>query len=1055
MSESVALMTAVNALILGAFIYSLWIFNKHKKSVLVEQLRHDFFLIATGLGVIGLSAALDLVCKHILPHFKDFKALIAVFEFAHHNILWVLVPVGAVLVALGFSKSILQASQVIGMLKEREGHIQQIGDEVLTTLSKLNQQESELVEQNSRFQAALENMSQGLCMFDGDQRLIVSNDLYASMYGLSKEQLKPGITFREILEHRVRNEVFSGGDSESYIEERLAAIAENKPSTKIQRLVDGRVIAIAHRPLPNGGWVATHEDISTLAEAEAMNQRLATIVENAINEIYIYDSQTLTCLQANRSACNNLGYDSEEIEKLKPFDLLDEYTEETFNDLISPLRSGEKEHLKIETVQRRKDGSHYDVSLTIQQIQSQNQHVISIIAEDITEQKASRRELESLNEKITAERKRFRDLYRNTPVMMHSIGKDGALIEASGHWEEVLGYRPDEVIGRKTTEFLTPESRKYAEETVLPAFWKDGAVHDIHYQMIRKDGSIIDVKLSAIVDGELDDDDAKSLAVVIDVTDQMRAERRLKQSEALFSQAFQANPVPFSISGPGGEIYDLNDAWLNMMGYTREEAIGNSAVKLGVWAKPDERARFVSLLKKQGSVENFVTQYRTKHGELRDVVVSGQWAPVRGEYRMFNISYDVTDKLKAEREIMETNARLMKERERLNKIYRTSPVMLHSIDENGTILEVSDYWCEKMGYTHEEVIGRKIFDFMSPESAEYKRRENMPKLFSGGTIDNVYYTYIRKDGTPMEVRHSAITGTGTGMENDLMQSFSVIFDVTDQIKAERELVKHRDHLQALVNEATADLKAQAQELEAALAKEKELNELQRQFVSMASHEFRTPLAIIDSTAQRLKKNVSQSKTEEALRRVDKIREAVIRMTRLMESTLTAARLEEGKVAVELQPVEISELIAEICQRYQELATTHRIKCRLKNLPKTINADSSALDQVLTNLLSNAVKYSPDSPDIEVNAYGEGDHVVLKVTDHGLGIDEEDLPKMFGRFFRAKTSTGIVGTGIGLNLVKTLVELHGGAVTIDSKKGEGSTFTVRLPVAGPQKNAEAA
>jgi signal transduction histidine kinase len=133
--------------------------------------------------------------------------------------------------------------------------------------------------------------------------------------------------------------------------------------------------------------------------------------------------------------------------------------------------------------------------------------------------------------------------------------------------------------------------------------------------------------------------------------------------------------------------------------------------------------------------------------------------------------------------------------------------------------------------------------------------------------------------------------------------------------------------------------------------------------------------------------------------------------------------------------------------------THIITCKLVDLPVTIQADSGALEQVFTNLLSNAVKYAPDAPEIDVVARGEGGEVVISVRDRGLGIDEEDLPQMFERFFRAKTSTGIVGTGIGLNLVKNLVEMHGGSVAIESKKGEGSTLTVRLPVDGPEETEE--
>ena len=300
------------------------------------------------------------------------------------------------------------------------------------------------------------------------------------------------------------------------------------------------------------------------------------------------------------------------------------------------------------------------------------------------------------------------------------------------------------------------------------------------------------------------------------------------------------------------------------------------------------------------------------------------------------------------------------------------------------------------------------------------------------------------DGRFVEISHCPMSDGGWLATHD---------DITDLKTVEAVLVRHRDHLQELVNEATVELKTTAEQLKLALVKEKELNKLQRQFVSMASHEFRTPLAIIDSTAQRLKRRVDKLTPAETIERADKIRAAVQRMTRLMESTLAAARMEEGKIAVEIGACDLGRVLRELCTRQHEMDKTHTITCKLVDLPATIQADSAALEQVFTNLLSNAVKYAPDAPEIDVVARGEGDEVVISVRDRGLGIDEEDLPKMFERFFRAKTSTGIAGTGIGLNLVKTLVEMHGGSIAIKSNKGEGSTLTVRLPVDGPEKTKE--
>jgi PAS domain S-box-containing protein len=274
--------------------------------------------------------------------------------------------------------------------------------------------------------------------------------------------------------------------------------------------------------------------------------------------------------------------------------------------------------------------------------------------------------------------------------------------------------------------------------------------------------------------------------------------------------------------------------------------------------------------------------------------------------------------------------------------------------------------------------------------------------------------------------------------------------VMERERAELALKANRDRLQYMVDAATADLKERAEELKSALEKEKELNVIQRQFVAMASHEFRTPLAIIDSASQRLKSRADQNRltSKDVRNRIEKIRSAVQRMTRLMESTLSAARMQEGKVEITLASCDIGNIVEEVCARHRDIALNHRITCRLVDLPGSIVADGGSLEQVLTNLLSNAVKYAPDAPEIEVIARREGEHVAVSVRDHGLGIDREDLKKIGQRFFRARTSTGIEGTGIGLSLVRMLIEMHDGTIAVESEKGEGSTFTIRLPIAGP-------
>ena len=185
---------------------------------------------------------------------------------------------------------------------------------------------------------------------------------------------------------------------------------------------------------------------------------------------------------------------------------------------------------------------------------------------DITERaRAVRRLAES--------ERRYRDLYNNTPVMLHSIDKEGRLISVSDYWLDQLGYSRDEVIGRKSTDFLTEESRRYATDVVLPAFMRSGSCRDVEYQFIRKNGAVLDLLVSAITEHAADGSVERSLAVLTDVTRRKQAERALVQSEQRFRGAFQTATHGIALVAPDGRWLAVNDALCRMVGYSDAELL--------------------------------------------------------------------------------------------------------------------------------------------------------------------------------------------------------------------------------------------------------------------------------------------------------------------------------------------------------------------------------------------------------------------------------------------------------------------------------------------------
>jgi two-component system OmpR family sensor kinase len=252
------------------------------------------------------------------------------------------------------------------------------------------------------------------------------------------------------------------------------------------------------------------------------------------------------------------------------------------------------------------------------------------------------------------------------------------------------------------------------------------------------------------------------------------------------------------------------------------------------------------------------------------------------------------------------------------------------------------------------------------------------------------------------------------------------------------------------------LAQQASMLEERLAHEQRLTQLQRNFVSMASHEFRTPLTIIDGHAQRMIKTKDRLPAEEIAERAGKVRAAVLRMTSLMDNLLNSSRLFDGGAGLYYHPVEIdiAALLHDVCQLHREIAPRSHIRENFGGERLPVVGDAKLLFQVFSNLISNAIKYSPGGGPITIGAAVEAGEVVVSVEDRGIGIPEKDRERLFARYSRGSNVSGIVGTGIGLYLAKMVIDLHHGQIAVQSREGEGSRFTVRMPMALPLKDAPA-
>jgi signal transduction histidine kinase len=248
----------------------------------------------------------------------------------------------------------------------------------------------------------------------------------------------------------------------------------------------------------------------------------------------------------------------------------------------------------------------------------------------------------------------------------------------------------------------------------------------------------------------------------------------------------------------------------------------------------------------------------------------------------------------------------------------------------------------------------------------------------------------------------------------------------------------------ILKEALKKLEESQEELSEALSKEKQLNEIKSRFVSMASHEFRTPLSTILSSATLTSKYVRTEDKDKRERHLKKIRDSVSHLNNLLEDFLSLGKLEEGKVLVNISSFAVKEFIDDIIEEMKVIQKKgQQIICQYEG-EESFTTDKRLLKNILINLFSNALKFSDEDRSVWINIDNKNDLLHVLIRDEGMGIPGEDLDHLFTTFFRGKNATNIEGTGLGLPIVKRYIDLLNGTVSLNSELEKGTTVDFTLP-----------
>ncbi|HWB92974.1 MAG TPA: PAS domain-containing sensor histidine kinase, partial [Puia sp.] len=340
------------------------------------------------------------------------------------------------------------------------------------------------------------------------------------------------------------------------------------------------------------------------------------------------------------------------------------------------------------------------------------------------------------------------------------------------------------------------------------------------------------------------------------------------------------------------------------------------------------------------------------------------------------------------------------------------------LDAEGNVLSWNQGAEQIKGYKKDEIIGKHISIFYTDEeNARGEPTYNLRKAESEGRYECVGLRK-RKDGSEF---YADIVFTAIRDGNGKLTGFiKITKDITVQMKVREDLGR-------------------------ALTRERELNEMKSRFVTLASHEFKTPLSVILSSTNLIEKYNGPETAGNRLRHIQRIKSNVDNLKQLLNDFLSLEKLEEGIVRNDPARTDLVRMAEEAMQDMEEIRKEgQRVELEVSGTAREITVDPHLLRNVLNNLLSNAIKYSPAGSLIRCRVEYARDIVRFAVSDQGIGIPEEEQAHLFERFFRARNTAGISGTGLGLSIVKRYLDLMGGGILVESKPGAGTTFTIILP-----------
>jgi PAS domain S-box-containing protein len=644
---------------------------------------------------------------------------------------------------------------------------------------------------------------------------------------------------------------------------------------------------------------------------------------------------------------------------------------------------------------------------------------------EITERKKAEEEVREQNRLISA-------LVETTPGLVYIYDwQTESNVYSNKGLEILLGYTEEEVKNMGTRFFaqlLHPDdgAAVVASQQRL-ASASDTEILEIDYRLRHSNGEwrwlrSYERPFARSEDGSL----KQKIGIAIDITERRQAEQALRESEAKFSKFFYASPIPLSINlMSDGRYVEVNESFLNRIGYQREEVLGRTALELGFWAHPEQREIMMGALREHGSLRNFESQFRTKSGEIGTAVLFREVVDLAGEKYFIGTNLDVTERKQTEDALAASEAEL-------RALFAAMDDVVLVIDREGAYQKIAPTNPSLLTKPPEELLGKTLKDVFPAAQAE-SFITTIRQVVETQQAAHIEYQLV------IDERMLWFDASISPMDSD-----SILWmarDITDRKQAEAELRQLNEELELRIATRT-------EELAAAMVKAQESDRLKSAFLAAMSHELRTPLNSIIGFTGVILQGLAGPLNEEQTKQLNMTRDSARHLLALINDVLDISKIEAGQLKILKQPFNMRQAVESTLRVVHPLVQRKSLQLvtSIDSDVGMINNDRRRVEQVLINLVNNAIKFSEHGK-VSIECRRRGSWLETSVHDDGIGIQLEDLDRLFKPF--QQIDSGLTrsheGTGLGLVICKRLVTAMGGEITVESQWGVGSTFTFTLPI----------